>query len=137
MLPGLERISCQRPAHRGRRHRGNDPAAGGLGRQVRTAPPGQRRAGVSGQFARQRFHLGHYRGSELPWPTRARPIAQTIQALFAEPAPPFAGGVHRDSELARDRRVRCALASSEHDPGAQHVTMLAAGTTSPGSNSRR
>ena len=65
VLRGLEHVSGQSAAHRGRRDRRRDTPGGSLAGQLGAAPPGQRRPGGGGKLARQRLNLGEAPGREL------------------------------------------------------------------------
>jgi hypothetical protein len=51
--------------------------------------------------------------------------------MLAEPTPPLTDRVVTDTQGSADCGVGCAVSSGQHDPGAQHVAMLTADSTSP------
>lgn len=51
---------------------------------------------------------------------------------MAEPAPPLTDRVVTDTQGSADRGVGRAVGGAQHDPGAQHVALLTADSTSPG-----
>lgn len=103
-------------AYRGRRDRRDDAAGGCMTGQFRAAPAGQRRPARSRQLTSQGLYPGHDPGGKLAWPAGPRGISQPVPALFAVPAPPFAGGILADSQLPRDRVLRRAAGCEQHNP---------------------
>jgi hypothetical protein len=125
VLPGLEGVSGQPPADRGRR--GRDLAAGGqFAGQLGAAPPRQRQAGFGGQRARQRHRLGPVRGGEHRRAPASRGIFQPRQPGSSEPAAPLADRVHMHIQLHGDRGVGLAGGRCQHYPCPQPVAVGAA-----------
>ena len=93
----------------------------------------QRHIAVGGQLAGQRLHLGHHR-------RRRSGAADRCGADHARPSRPCWQNRRRhlrtvSSVTPRVRPIAAfgrAVGGGQHDPGAQHVAMLTAGSASPG-----
>ncbi len=132
VLPRLDRILSQPAPHGRGRDRLHDSAVDRFGGQLRAAPPGQRHPGLGRQRAGHRLDLDRGDCREDAGPAASRSVIQTSQSASGEPAAPLADGVDGDGHAVGDGGVALAVSGGQHDPGPQHITLLATSPACPG-----
>jgi hypothetical protein len=125
VLPRFERIGAQPATHGGAAdgidQSGGDRLVGHLG----GAPPRQRHPAGRGQLADQGLDLGLLHRGEPGRATAAFSVAQPVEGVGGEPAPPLACGVGSDPTPAGDRGVGVPGGGIQHDQCPQPVPVRA------------
>ncbi len=136
VLPRLDRVGRQPPPYRAGRDRLGQATGNDLGSQFRARPPRERHPALTRQGARQRLDVGDLNRGEPPRTPAAGQVHQPGQASRGEPSSPLADRVEVNTHLGSDHLVIATRRRGQHDPGTDHVPVLAAPGSRPSSQHR-